>query len=300
MRFKRCTLFTALLLGLMTLLSTTWIFGQTDPSWRLWYPQVVNGMIGNNTYVTTLVVSNPSNIGIEVALEDFDHNSPDQWLRTAYTSNCKVTGTHFFITAFSSCRLDTDGVGAYESGWLRITEVTNTNNLGGYLTYTYYQGGSVAGTPIYTVGVSPMPACSRFSIPILRDSSSGEDTAFAIVNPNVYSINLRADLFDQSGLLESRPISLVPLGHVAQFVSQLFPTSLGNATKFVGNLLISGLGNNDSASATALMQRKDQYGGAPATLLDVRYSKIDGDYEIGRITPAPAGKLISTLTGPKF
>ena len=140
MKFKRCLLFTACLMGMVCFLSSTLMVGQTDPSWRLWYPQVVNGVIGNNTYVTSLIVSNPSNIGIEVALEDFDHNSPDQWLRTSYTSNCKVVGTHFFLPAFATCRLDTDGVGPYESGWLRISEVTKSNNLGGYLSYTYYQG----------------------------------------------------------------------------------------------------------------------------------------------------------------
>ena len=145
-----------------------------------------------------------------------------------------------------------------------------------------------------------MPACSRFSIPVLRDSSAGEDTAFAMVNPNAFSVNLRADLLNEKGLLETRPITLVPMGHVAQFVSQLFPSSLGNANKFVGTLLVSGLGNNDSASATALIQKKDQYGGATATMLDVRYSKVDGDYEVGRINPAPEGKLTSTLTGPTF
>ncbi|MBZ5551606.1 MAG: hypothetical protein LAO21_02720 [Acidobacteriia bacterium] len=300
MKFKRCLLFTACLMGMVCFLSSTLMVGQTDPSWRLWYPQVVNGVIGNNTYVTSLIVSNPSNIGIEVALEDFDHNSPDQWLRTSYTSNCKVVGTHFFLPAFATCRLDTDGVGPYESGWLRISEVTKSNNLGGYLSYTYYQGDAVIGTPLFTVGVSPMPACSRFSIPVLRDVAKGEDTAFAVVNPNVFSINLRADLFDVKGLVDSRPISLLPQGHVAQFVSQLFPSALGNATKFVGNLLIYGLGGNDSASATALIQRKDQYGGATTTLQEVRYSKMDSDYEVGKMGPSPEGKLISTATGPKF
>ncbi|MBZ5537464.1 MAG: hypothetical protein LAO31_16025 [Acidobacteriia bacterium] len=300
MRFKHCVLSAIGLLGLVVLLSSTLTLGQTDPSWRLWYPQVVNGVIGNNTYVTTLIVSNPSNIGIEVALEDFDHTSPDHWLRTSYTSNCKVVGTHFYITPFGACRLDTDGVGPYESGWLRITEVTSSNNLGGYLNYTYYQGDPLTGTPIFTVGVSPMPACSRFSIPVLRDAGKGEDTAFAVVNPNVFSINLRADLFDQTGLVDSRPISLTPQGHVAEFVSQLFPAALGNATKFVGNLLIYGLGGNDSASATAMIQKKDQYGGATATLQEVRYSKMDSDYEVGKMGPTPEGKLVSTVTGPKF
>lgn len=300
MRFKRCLALTVGLLGLVIFFSSSLMVGQTDPSWRLWYPQVVNGVIGNNTYVTTLIVSNPSNIGIEVALEDYDHTSPDHWLRTSYASNCRVVDTHFFIPALSSCRLDTDGVGPYESGWLRITEVTSSNNLGGYLSYTYYQGSPLTGSPLFTVGVSPMPACSRFSIPVLRDVNKGEDTAFAMVNPNVFSINMRADLFDASGLVDSRPISLVPRGHIAQFASQLFPTALENATKFVGNLLIYGLGGNDSASATALIQRKDQFGGATTTLQEVRYSKMDSDFEVGRMGPAPAGKLVSTMTGPTF
>lgn len=302
MRPKSFFLFTVGALGLVFLLMSSVAWGQTDPYWRLWYPQVVNGVSGGNTYVTTLVVSNPSSIGIEVALEDHDHNNPDNWMQATYTSNCQVDGTHFYIPAFASCRLDTDGRVAFESGWLEIYEVQNTHNLGGYLTYTYYQGNPLTGIPVFTVGVSPTPACGRFSVPVLRDSSTLEDTAFAVVNPNTYQVNIRADLYSTTGLVDTRSISLYPKGHVAQFMSELFPGALGSATKFVGNVLFSGLSSNDSAVVTVLLQRQNQYGGATATLQDISYSKTVSVSAAGslRTTPPPAGKLVSTAASPLF
>ncbi|MGB7622660.1 MAG: hypothetical protein WBN92_09960 [Terriglobia bacterium] len=270
---SRASLFLAL--GIMTILVflvALPVMGQTEYNWRLRYAQVANGVSGNSTYVTTLVVSNPEDRTSEVQLEDFDHNIPMNALRTQYFTDCFVTGAttstlNFQVPPHSSCKLDTDGVGSLETGWLRVTEVTNTHDLGGYLSWTYYSGNQFTGTPLFTVGVSPTRIYNQLSIPVLRDAPRGEDTGYALVNPYNSSVTMQAQLFDKAGVLRcSGPISFPPFAHVAQMVSELCPNTLGSATGFVGNLIVTGSTGNDAAIATAVIARRGAFGGATASM----------------------------------
>jgi hypothetical protein len=272
MKSRKSWLLTMGIMVLLVILVSIPVFGQTEQSNRLRYGQVANGVSGSSTYVSTLVVSNPQDRTVEVKLEDFDHNNPNNALRTQYFTDCTISfnGTislNFLIPPFSSCKLETDGVGALETGWLRVTEVTGSYSLGGYLAWTYYLGNQTTGIPVFTIGVSPMEAYNQISIPVLRDNSSNEDTGYSLVNPYTSPVSVRARLFNKSGVEVSFvDITLQGWGHRAQFLSELFPVTLGPANQFVGNLVITGWTNTDGVLASVLIARRGQFGGATASM----------------------------------
>jgi len=262
---------------LVTALSTP-LWGQTMPYWRLRYAQEADGVTGNNTYATTVVVTNPNSVYINVILEDFSDINGNP-MNTAYYHSCPtVTANASSITVqiapYSACRLDTAWTGSLETGWLRVTETTNTYVIGGYLAYTYYLGSVSTGTPIFTVGISPTPIVSWFTVPVLRDYATGEDTAYSVVNPYSYSVSLKALLYDAYGnQLTWTQINLAPAGHRAQFFSELFPNYLASPSQFVGCVHFEGVGSTDAAIAAVLVARKGQFGGATATLDSIYSSK---------------------------
>ncbi|MDD5544675.1 MAG: hypothetical protein PHX83_16030, partial [Acidobacteriia bacterium] len=245
---NRKTKFTCLflLLAFLLVVFSAPLWCHTDPYWRLRYAQVADGVFGSTTYGTTIIVSNPNNVGVDVKLEDFSHSVPGAPLSTSYTHSCPtVEATTTYITvhiyANSSCRLDTAWTGPGETGWLRVTETTMTHDIGGYLCYTLYQGIGLGGAPIFTVGISPTQIVNDFHVPVLRDLANGEDTAYAVVNPWGITISMYADLYDTLGtFLTWTTITLPSGGHRAQFFSELFPTQLQNASNFVGVVFFSG------------------------------------------------------------
>ncbi|MBZ5552757.1 MAG: hypothetical protein LAO21_08570 [Acidobacteriia bacterium] len=272
MKLRKTLILRLGIMAILLLLAALPMMGQTEYNWRLRYAQVANGVSGNSTYVTTLVVSNPEDRISEVQLEDFDHNIPMNALRTQYFTDCFVTASttttlNFQVPPHSSCKLDTDGVGTLETGWLRVTEVTNSHNLGGYLSWTYYAGNQFTGMPLFTVGVSPTRVYNQISIPVLRDFATGEDTGYALVNPYNSGITMQAQLYDKSGVVRcSGTISFAAFAHAAQMVSELCPVTLATATGFVGNLILTGSTGSDAAIGTAVIARRGAFGGATASM----------------------------------
>jgi len=269
----------SLLIAVLATALSTPLWGQTDPYYRLRYAQEADGRIGSNTYATTVVVTNPHNFAINVMLEDFSDINGSVPMNTAYYHSCPVYASDAYsitvtIYAWSACRLDTAWTGTLETGWLRVSETTSNYAIGGYLAYTYYTGSVSTGTPIFTVGISPTHIVSDFHIPVLRDLATGEDTAYAIVNPYNYSITFLLYLYNNTGgYVANGTINLLPFGHKAQFFSELWPVTLGSASSFVGTAYFEGYGTTDAAVAAVLMSRKGQIGGATATLDTIYSSK---------------------------
>ncbi len=291
------------------LLSVLPMMAQTSPYYRLRYSQIANGVSGPGRWVSTLMVSNVQSYAIHAYLEDFDHNNPMDWLDTVYTTNCTVvTGTEFIIPAYSSCRLETDGVGTLQTGWVRVTTTSSysSDNLGGYLTYTFFSLST--GLPLSTVGVSSTPICGEFSLPVVRDAPTGLDTAWAMVNPWTYdggtgSETMVADLYDQNGSkVASATITLDSWYHLSEFLSVRFASVLGNAKNWVGNLYVHGYSSGNDVIASTLVNRGDIYGGATVTLNDVHYSKSDRDLrkEEAPFRLVPLKKLVQSPYSPIY
>lgn len=246
-------------------------FGQTTPSPRLRYAQVVNGQQGSNTYVVTLLVSNPQNTQVEAFIDSFDDANPANPIGLGLLTNCSLSANNsFFIPPSSACRFDSSGAGSLKTGWIRVTSADTASNLGGYLNYTFYVGSPASNNPQFTVGVSPSPIYDRFSFPVVRSASTTEDIGVAMANPfQDGPVSMRARLLDGVGnLVGVTDINLATAGHLARFLSELFPGVLGGANSFVGNVLVdcnSCNANGDAAIVTLLTSRKGEFGGASPT-----------------------------------
>jgi hypothetical protein len=257
-------------------------FGQTNPTSRLRYAQAANGLSGNTTYVTTLLVSNVNNFTVYGYIDSFDHDNPANSMGLGFTTNCAVNQSTaiFTIPVYSSCLFTSSGSGTLKTGWLRVTESDTqgtqlTDSIGGYLAYTLWLGNQFTGYPLFTVGVSPTPIFYQFSIPVVRDTASNTDVGFAMANPfSDGPTSVVAQLVDSSGtVVEQQNITLSTLGHTAKFLSEMFPTTLSNASDFVGNLFVTAQTVNDGVIASSLMQQGAQYGGAPPTTMSVLAAK---------------------------
>jgi hypothetical protein len=283
MRIKRFFAGTVVVVLLLVVALSIPSFGQTNPTSRLRYAQVANGLLGNNaTYVTTLLVSNINNFTVYGYIDSFDHDNPANPMGLGFTTNCTVdlSTAIFTIPRYSSCLFTSSGSGTLKTGWLRVTESDTQGNqladwIGGYLAYTLWQGNQFTGYPISTVGVSPTPIYDQFSIPVIRNASTNTDIGFAIVNPfgSGGSVTMNAQLVDTNGtIVEQHDITLNELEHNAKFLSEIF-TTLTSANSFVGTLYLTAYLSGDGVIATALMRQGDQYGGAPLTTMSVLAAK---------------------------
>ncbi|MBZ5538368.1 MAG: hypothetical protein LAO31_20650 [Acidobacteriia bacterium] len=297
------------------------ILGQTNLNNILRYAHVANGVqgtgSGSGTYVTTLLVSNPNNFLVHAVVDSFDDANPNNTLNIGFTTDCPLTTdtttntqTVFAIAPFSACRLLSAGTGQLKTGWLRIFETdssgnTGTSVIGGYLTFTFYQGNQFTGFPIFTVGVSPVPIFNQFSLPIVRDAATNQDIGFAMANPFTNPpVVMTAQLFNSSGTaIDQHVFTMDQFSHVALFLSQLFPGTLGSVNNFVGNLVVFGdptLG--DGAVATALLQQGSQFGGASPNSDIILQAKSAGKPGRQEATGPmrPHEKINNIATGPVF
>jgi hypothetical protein len=297
------------------------ILGQTNLNNILRYAHVANGVqgagSGAGTYVTTLLVSNPNNFLVHAVVDSFDDANPSNMLNIGFTTDCplstdSVTGqqTVFAIAPFSACRLLSAGTGPLKTGWLRIFETdssgnTGTSLIGGYLTFTFYQGNQFTGFPIFTVGVSPTPIFSQFSLPVVRDAATNQDIGFAMANPFDNTggpISMTAQLFNSSGtMIDQHVFTMNQFSHIAQFLSQIFPATLGSVNNFVGNLVVFGnSGTGDGAVATALLQQASQFGGAApnSDIILLAKSAARGGRQEATGSTRPHEKINNIATGP--
>ena len=295
------------------------VFGQVNLNNVLRYAHVANGAQGNGTYVTTLLVSNPNNFLVHAVIDSFDDASPINSLNIGFTTDCPLTvdattgqTTVFAIAPFSACRLRSAGTGQLKTGWIRIFETDSSGNIGtdligGYLTFTFFQGAPIIGVPIFTVGVSPTPIFSQFSLPVVRDAATNLDIGFAMSNPFDQTggpIVMTADLVNAAGTqIDQHVFTMDQFSHVALFLSQLFPNTLGTVNNFVGNLIVFGQqSTGDGAVATALLQQGGQFGGAPPNIDILLQAKSAG--KAGRQEAAgstrPHEQIKSAVMSPMF
>lgn len=265
--------------------------GQTTPAPRLRYAQVVNGQQGSSTYVVTLLVQNPQNAQVEAFIETFDDANPANKMDLGFKTSCNLpTDNTFFLPPKGACRFDSNGAGLLKTGWIRVTSTDTVSNLGGYLNYTFYLGNPANNTPLFTVGVSPSPVYDHFSFPVTRNASTLEDIGFAMANPFLDGpVSMHMRLMDGNGALVGvTDINLATAGHLARFMSELFPDVLGSATNFVGNVLVdcnSCGSSGDAAIVTLLTSKSSEFGGASPTSDSIFIQKRSGTE---RLEVAPA------------
>lgn len=265
-----------LMIGALIVAFSVPAWSQTGPASRLRYAQAANGQTGSQTYVTTLLVSNPNNFAVQAFIDTFDDANPANPMGLGLGTNCQFdpATNNFTIPKNSSCLFVSDGGvnpdgsrRPLKTGWLRASEASGNNVIGGYLAFTLHQGIPATGFPLFTVGVSPTPRFSQFSVPVVRDVPTNQDIGFAMSNPfGDGPSTVTAQLVNASGsVAEQQDITLPAFAHMARFLSQMFPATLGSAVNFVGNLFVTAKTSNDAVIATALIQQGNQFGGAPPT-----------------------------------
>lgn len=272
--------FAAMLLFLALLSSS--VSAQTIAAYRLLYGQVANGQVGAGTYATTLLVTNLNNVPVQAYIDTFQTGNPVDLVNLGFTVNCSVDSTtnQFTIPANASCQFVSDGgsngdgtIRPLTTGWLSVTltndEVSAGYEIGGFLVYSYYQGAPFNGSPLFKVGVSPSPALSWFTVPVVRDVATNQDMGFAIANPfGDAPVNMAAQLIDSSGnQVDQTTITLAAYDQEELYLSQLFPNSLGAASNFVGTLYVTAQNATvDAAVAAVLIQEGNQFGSGAVTL----------------------------------
>ncbi|MDD5544674.1 MAG: hypothetical protein PHX83_16025 [Acidobacteriia bacterium] len=277
---------------------------QTMPNFRLRYAQAANGVIGSQTYITTLFVTNPQNFSIQAFIDSFDDANPANPIGLGFSTSCGFDPTTnlFTVPADGTCQFVSDGQGPLKTGWLRATENSGNNNIGGYLVFTLYQGNQFSGFPLLTVGVSPTAILSQFSVPVVRDVNTGKDVGFAMANPfNDGPVTMAVQLVDPNGNpLEEHDVTLQTEGHLAEFASQFFST-LANARNFVGSIVATQRVAQDGVVATALLQTGAQLGGAPPTEEGILAAKsAHGSLRPDASSPQSREVLKSGTAGPGF
>jgi hypothetical protein len=224
-------------------LIVTWIFGTAllaSAQTSLFYPHVVDGVLGGTIWKTTIFLTNPSSAATATGAITFTQDNTDpfaagsSWqLTLADEAGVKTTSTVFTFTLppGASRKYVTSATGGFVSGFANVT----TNS------------GTVSGTGIFSefdtagnlMGEAAVPSAN----PVLRqailvDTTGGYSVGVAYANPGVASIaNISLTLLDNSGNAVAAPVTqtLGPGNHLAGFTSQFFKS----VPPLVGTMQIS-------------------------------------------------------------
>lgn len=191
-------------------------------------------------------------IGIDV----LEINAATASIQTERSQN--TSSVEFSISPLGSITFSTDGVSALTAG---SCIVTSNGQLGGVIRF------SISGTGIAGVGTSQ--SLNGFIIPVTR-KKSGLNTGIALLNVGNSPVNVALSLNNQSGNQVpngSAAISnLAPLGHVARFISELFPEA--ETEDFLGTVTATITGGEIAATAIELGTQEGEFTTLPVTPLE--------------------------------
>ena len=212
---------------------------------------------------------------------DGDFPGQDEPLQTSYVmvnnSNATATGTlsflddsgepleleingvtnsvfPFVLNRQSVQKMTAAGSGELKSGWARIRSdqpIVVTSNFGAI---------RADGTVITDVGVGEAEPGTEFTI--FADTIGSNDTGLAVSNPDdEQAIDIQMTLNDAAGVMvDQTVVNLGPQGHLARFLSQLFP-SVENIAEFEGTVVLTS--TTAAATADSSTLSRDPAGEAP-------------------------------------
>ena len=194
-------------------------------------PQVANGEFAVGSIRTTFIIFNGSagRATIELSLT-LDDGSP-------FTITIPAVGTNsIFNLEFepgATVFLQTDGLGELMLG---AATVTSDVPIGVAAIFSVFD---TEGRFQTEAGVGDSRALKEFAIPV--DITGTFDTGVAFLNRGTEAVTLSLGLVDSGAenVQTAQPISLEVDGHLARFVSELFP----GTTNFRGSLFFSASGN---------------------------------------------------------
>lgn len=185
----------------------------------LYFPHLADG----GGYRSSFLLLNPASAPVTATLEFFASNGSPLALPINGTSRTTHTVQ---LAARQVARIDTAGSSEeIKWGWARLTasERIYWHTLGGSVILQAVRDGSIASE----AGVSSSVLMSNFATYV--DGTGSAEAGIAVANPRDTAVTLAFTLRDSSGALLAGPmVRDVPArGHLAQFVTQIFPGASG-------------------------------------------------------------------------
>jgi hypothetical protein len=257
----------ALLLPLL-LLSTGLAFGQTTfyPV-GVDFPQIAAGgdPAGVN-YVTIIQAVNNNSFGTSAHLALFsDTGTP---LSVLIDGQGPQSTLDFTLASGATRQIQLTANGAVTAGWMQITYFPSDAATTVILQFR-------SGTTLLSeVGIQPVSsAILGADFAAETDTSTGLNTGIALVNPTSTASGVVVTLWDPAtgNALASTPISLSANGHIAKYLTELFPTA-ANITKIRTQVSLSACSDTKCTAAPAsgnLMATALRLNGAQSTTIPI-------------------------------
>jgi len=275
-----------------------WIFATTliaSAQTTFFFPHVVNGLLGNVTWRTTILLTNPSVVTASGAIT-FTQDNKDMiaagstWPITLTDENgFSVTSSvvTFSLPPNATHKWVSSSSGALLSGFANVT--TNAGTVSGTAIFSEFDS---AGNLVGEAGVPAATSVLKQSIFVDSLARYGVGVAFA--NPGTSAANITLTLLDANGTVVAGPgtETLGPGNHTQGFVNQIFPST----PAMVGTMQLS-----SSTPLVAIALRFDPTLSKfttlpPVTLTSMISSGMEWLEERGqRILPTAVATLLETF-----
>jgi hypothetical protein len=194
-------------------------------------------------FKTALYLTTPVTAGVTGVADIFDDNGNP----IAASANGGTPSSHFAFTVLGSrvMKIVLSGDVTLRAGWVQLTLPGNAALVVNAVFQTY-TGATLASEA--SVLESPADTEALISVNVL---SGVTNVGVALANPQATSNTISLTLYNQAGFVaQTQFVTLPPFGHLAQYVTTIFP-QLASAPSFSGSLSIqSGM----AFSAVALRQ----------------------------------------------
>jgi hypothetical protein len=194
-------------------------------------------------FKTALYLTTPVTAGVTGVADIFDDNGNP----IAASANGGTPSSHFAFTLLGSrvMKIVLSGDATLRAGWVQLTLPGNAALVVNAVFQTY-TGATLASEA--SVLESPADTEALISVNVL---SGVTNVGVALANPQATSNTISLTLYNQAGFVaQTQFVTLPPFGHLAQYVTTIFP-QLASAPSFSGSLSIqSGM----AFSAVALRQ----------------------------------------------
>ncbi len=192
------------------------------------FPQAANGSGGGVAIRSSVILINNTGRGASGTLHFYSNIGTPMVLGTSLGTRDSIS---FTLEAGEVLRVETDGQGALKTGWARVA---SNAQLSGSGTFTITDGN---GNFLSEVGIGDSAPATKLMI--FAETTQNRNSGFAVCNPDATrTANLLFELRSLNGKpLASKTISLGPLAHRAEYVTETFnQTDLRN---FSGVLVAS-------------------------------------------------------------
>jgi hypothetical protein len=215
-------------------------------------PQVAfGGQVTGQNMKTVLYFTTDETNGVAGTIELFDNDGNP--LTASADGGSPTSAVVFTVPSNRVTRIVLSGDSTLRSGWARVT-LPSTLNLTINAVFQTFN----SATLVSEASVLESPSVQRGLIFVKLQSNLNVGVAFANSSTNANTVSL--DLFDQQGAIVARhDVALPPNGHLARFVTELFPEVVG-LTDFSGSMALHSAG---TFSALALRLTGDKIATVP-------------------------------------